>query len=341
MTQHSLIGLRGPGWPNRAERDLNETSRQPFAIMQGMELRHLHTFVIAAELQSFTRAAESLGLTQAAVSQHVAALEKELAAELFHRGSRSVTLTEAGRSVYDRAQRILDLTEEIRREAGHQPVELHGTIKIAASTVPSEWLLPELLAQFRRLYPAIRQSVAVSDSEAATAAVEKGEADLGIVGELPRTARVCARAIADDELVLVTSPEQGLPEGAQAAVELLRTQPLIVREAGSASRRCVEQALVRAGVSWAELNIVMEVNSNDAIRAAVERGVGVSFVSRTAFAREIADGRLVPVPLPDIQVTRQLYLVTDPQRLPRALTRAFLEFVARWRQQHEQAPRSR
>jgi DNA-binding transcriptional LysR family regulator len=304
-----------------------------------MDLHHLHTFVIAAEAQSFTRAAQTLGLTQAAVSQHVGALERELGVALFQRGARSVKLTDIGRRVYQHAQNIFDLTEKIRREAGREPGELRGTIKIAASTVPSEWLLPELLAQFRREYPAIRQSVSVSDSAAATAAVEKGDADLGFVGELPRTSRVAARAIAHDELVLVTSPEQPPPDraagdlpaldshAATSGLDFLRAQPLIVREAGSASRRCVEQALVQAGVSWADLNVVMEVNSNEAIRAAVERGVGVAFLSRTAFAREIADGRLVPVPLPGIQATRQLFLITDPQRLPTAAMRAFLDFV--------------
>jgi len=118
-------------------------------MMDEMEMRHLQTFVIAAESQSFTRAAESVGLTQAAVSQHVAALEKELRTALFDRGPRSVTLTDTGRRVYDHVRKILDLVEEIQQEAGQQPSVVRGTIKIACSTVPSEWLLPELLVRFR------------------------------------------------------------------------------------------------------------------------------------------------------------------------------------------------
>ncbi len=101
-------------------------------------MRHLQTFVIAAESQSFTRAAKTLGLTQAAVSQHVAAIEKQLTKPLFERGPRSVVLTEIGRRVYVYAKQILDLADRIHEEAGQPTTEVSGTIKIACSTVPSE-----------------------------------------------------------------------------------------------------------------------------------------------------------------------------------------------------------
>lgn len=296
-------------------------------MIQGMELRHLQTFVIAVEMQSFTRAANVLGVTQAAVSQHIAALEKELRVSLFKRSSRSVVSTEPGRTLYECARRIVDLAEEAQERVTRQPKTLRGTLKIAASTVPSEWLLPELLAGFRRIYPDVRQFVSVSDSASAIRAVDSGEVELGIVGELPRAAKLWAKAIASDQLTLVVPPEHPFASAEEVTIEEFRSEPLIVREPDSGSRRCVEQALSKAGLAANEWNITMEVNSNEAIRAAVERGVGVAFLSMQAVSRDIRDGRLVSVRIEAVHAERSLYLVTDPERMPTRPARSFLDFV--------------
>ncbi|MFV2065403.1 MAG: selenium metabolism-associated LysR family transcriptional regulator [Pirellulales bacterium] len=301
------------------------------AKIQGMELRHLRTFLIAAEMQSFTRAAEVLGVTQAAVSQHVAALEMELSVSLFKRASRTVVPTEAGRTLYDYARRIVDLADEAYDTITHAPNIVRGTLKIAASTVPSEWLLPELLVGFRRLYPHVQEFVSVSDSASAIRAVESGEAELGIVGELPRAARLCAKAIASDELTLVVPPDHAFASAKKVTLDAFCREPLIVRGPNSGSRRCVEQALSRAGLSPNELTITMEVNSNEAIRAAVERGVAIAFLSTRAVSREIQDGRLASVEIEAVKAERSLYLVTDPQRMPTRVAREFFSFLDRWR----------
>ena len=147
-----------------------------------MEIRLLESFAIAAELQSFTRAADSLGVTQAAVSQHIAALEKELKVSLFERTGRAVVLTDAGKTLYSYARRILDLAKAAQDEITQTAKVVHGTLKLGASSVPSEWLLPELLVEFRKLYPTIRESVIVSDSSDTIEAVESGSIEIGLVG---------------------------------------------------------------------------------------------------------------------------------------------------------------
>jgi DNA-binding transcriptional LysR family regulator len=296
-----------------------------------MEMRHLQTFVIAAESQSFTRAAEILGLTQAAISQHVAGLEKELRMALFERGPRSVALTDTGRRVYEYAKQILSLVDDIQQEAGQHPPVICGTIKIACSTVPSEWLLPELLMRFRDLYPEVQEAVSVSDSAAAIRAVESGTAEVGLVGELPRAAKLSAKSITRDELTLVVAPAHEFARNKSIKPHDLCGQPLIVREPGSGSRRCVEQALALAGLTTTELRFSMEVNSNDAIRAAVERGVGISFLSTRAIEREIQDKRLIAVEIEGVQPVRELYLITDPLRPPTRFVRLFLNILDDWR----------
>lgn len=294
-----------------------------------MDLHQIESFVTAAELQSFTRAAQQLSVTQSAVSQHIAAIEKELRVALFERTGRAVVPTADGRVFYQFARQILDLVAKARETLGGVAPQLTGEVRIAASTVPAEALLPELLAEFRLAHPEIHESVAISDSVAATLAVESGNADVGIVGEFPRSPRLCARAVADDELVPVVGPGHPLAASKRVAVGQLQEEPFIVREVGSGSRHCVEQALEQAGCEASSLRIAMEMNSNEAIRQAVARGTGIAFLSLTFVQRDLDDGRLVRIDLRGVRPQRSLYLITDSERLPTLAVRAFLGFAER------------
>lgn len=293
-----------------------------------MELRHLRAFSAAAVHQSFTRAARDLGVTQAAVSQQVAALEKEFGAELFERVGRGVRLTDSGRRLHDHAFRILELVDEATREMGSTEQPVTGNLRIASSTVPSEWLLPELLLEFRASRPYVRESLLISDSRTAALAVESGDADVGFVGELPQSSALQAEPIVKDELVLVVGTNHPLANKGTTTLKQLRSESLIVREPGSGSRRCVERALEEQQQTPADFTIAMEVNSNDAIRAAVRRGVGVSFLSHRTGGESTG---LVPVGVRGFHPRRQLYLIRDPSRAPPTPARNFLEFVEEWR----------
>lgn len=292
-----------------------------------MELRYLQTFAAAAELGSFTRAAKQSEMTQGAVSQQVAALERELSVRLFQRSGRRVELTEAGQRMYEYARQILDLVDKARQELSKRAPDVRGTLRIAASTVPAEWLLPDLLAEFRQRHSQVSESMSVTDSSGATRAVEQGDADVGFVGELPHAAQLTARAIASDELVLVAPADHPLAKRRTATKKHLRSESLIVREPGSGSRRCVEEALQQSGIAMADLTIAMEVNSNEAIRAAVERGVGLGFLSSRTVEDESAAGSIVPIKIRGFRAVRKLYVVYDRKRIPTAPMRLFLEFL--------------
>jgi len=292
-----------------------------------MELRHLQTFSEAAERESFTRAAESLHITQAAVSQHVAALETELQASLFDRRGRGVRLTENGRQMYQYARRILELVAEASTTLSASTQHISGDLAIAASSVPAEWLVPELLVEFRDRYPEIRESLSVSDSSVATTAIETGDADVGFVGEVPRSSQLKSTAVVQDELVLVSAADHPWTGTGTTTLKQLCQQPLIVREPGSGSRRCVEQALRQHGISPTDLTIAMEVNSNDAIRAAVERGVGVAFLSQRDKRHEFG---LAHITIRGFHARRHLYLVYNPTRPLADPARTFVDFVEQW-----------
>ena len=296
-----------------------------------MELRHLQAFASAAERESFTRAAEMLNVTQAAISQQVALLEKELGVELFQREGRGVRLSVQGQQLYGYARQILDLVEEALRQVGRVEYPLSGDLRIATSTAPAEWLLPELLAVYRVRWPHVRESLKVSDSRQAAAVIEAGEADLGFVGELPRSSLLEARPVAEDELVLFVGADHPLAAKGSTTLKQLRREPLIVRESGSASRGCVERSLDEHGLSPAEFTIAMEVNSNDAIRAAVQRGVGVAFLSRRASCRQSG---LALVKIRGFHPRRQLYVIRNTRRKLPKPARHFLDFIEEWRRDH-------
>jgi DNA-binding transcriptional LysR family regulator len=152
------------------------------------QLPHLDTFSKAAELSSFTAAAKVLGLTQAAVSQRVQALENALNTPLFKRQSGRVLLTEAGRKLYDYAQEILDLHLQAQREITGRVTPVAGELFLAASSIPGECLLPGLLSIFRRKYPHLRVHATVGDSMDVITQVERGEVslDCGTFGYWPR-----------------------------------------------------------------------------------------------------------------------------------------------------------
>jgi DNA-binding transcriptional LysR family regulator len=258
-------------------------------------------------------------------------LEKQLGVELFERGGRGVRLTARGQQFYGYAQQILDLVEEACQQVGNVQPPLAGPLRIASSSVPSEWLLPELLAEFRVRCPQIRESIVVSDSPLAAAAVESGEADVGFVGELPRSSTLEARPVADDELELFVAADHRWSGKRSVTIDQLRGEPLIVREPGSASRACVERALDEQGLSAADFSVAMEVNSNDAIRAAVQRGVGVAFLSKRANRQQAG---LVPIKVRGLRPQRKLYVIRNPRRNLPTTARQFLEFIDQWRTAH-------
>jgi DNA-binding transcriptional LysR family regulator len=171
--------------------------------MTAGQLPHLETFAKAAELSCFTAAAKALGLTQAAVSQRVQALERALGTSLFQRRGGRVLLTEAGRRLYPYAQRILALHDEARKEITGRRPPVAGDLSVAASSVPGEHLLPAVLPAFREKHPHITVRVTVTDSRDVMDQVEHGKAHVGLVGGKVDRPHLEFLPFACDEMVLV------------------------------------------------------------------------------------------------------------------------------------------
>jgi DNA-binding transcriptional LysR family regulator len=291
-------------------------------------LAHLDTFAIAAERSSFTAAARELGLTQAAVSQRIAGLERELGVPLFRRAAGRVELTDAGRRLHEYARRILDLHREARREVSGRETPVAGDLLIAASSVPGEYLLPALLAAFGRKYPQVRVRAAVGNSAAVIEMVERGEVSVGLVGRKADSAHLEFRYLATDRMVLVIPPAHPLSRKKAVTVNQLAAQPLVLREAGSGLRHCFEKSLEQAGRLLTELRVVLELGSNEAIKEAVHRGVGVAVLSVFAVQKELDAGGLRVLEFKDIHCDREMFVVNDRRRVLPLPARLFMTFLA-------------
>jgi len=245
--------------------------------MQPVSLRQLEVFLAVARAQSFRRAAETLHLSQPALSQHVAELERALGARLLDRLGRRVALTEAGRIVEDHGLRVFSTLASAREAIGELGGVSRGSLVVGASTTPGIYLMPALMSAFERAYPGVSIDLRIGNSRLVEEQVRANDLDLGVVGGHGLgPGEECLAAGLLDDLVLIVPPAHPWARGARLDPARLERERLLTREPGSATREVTERALLRAGV---KLGRTMELGHTEAIKQAVMAGLGVAFVS--------------------------------------------------------------
>jgi DNA-binding transcriptional LysR family regulator len=295
--------------------------------MSSAQLPHLETFCAAAERSSFTAAARALRLTQAAVSQRIQALERALDVPLFRRQGGRVLLTDAGRRLHAFALEIIALHAKARQAVTGKKAPLAGELLLAASSVPGEHLLPKLLADFQRRYAHIRVRMTVTDTQAVLEQVAHGQAHLGLVGGKSDLPHLDYRCFGHDALTLVVPADHPWSKRKRISLARFLAQPLILREVGSGSRWCLEQALVRAGKSLADLRVALELGSNEAIKEAVARGLGMAILSTHVVDKELRSGLLHALDVNGLPLIRDLFVVSDRRRVLPIPARLFLSLL--------------
>jgi DNA-binding transcriptional LysR family regulator len=291
------------------------------------QLPHLGTFAKAAELSSFTAAARALELTQAAVSQRIQTLERALRVALFQRHGGRVLLSPAGKKLFDYAQRILALHREARCDLTGKSAPVTGDVIVSASSIPGEHLLPPLLANFHQEFPHIQVRVHISDSQAVLREIERGQAQLGWLGRRSDSPHLEFHPLSSDRLVIVIPWSHPWRRKKRIPAKQLRSQPIILRESGSGARWVLEQAVARTGQSLADWHIAAELGSNEAIKEAVLRGLGVAILSASAVQKELRGGQLRTLPVADLSLERPLFLVWDRRRVLPVAAQVFREFL--------------
>ncbi|HEV8440729.1 MAG TPA: LysR substrate-binding domain-containing protein [Methylomirabilota bacterium] len=295
-------------------------------------IRQLETFLAVARSGSFRRAAESVHLSQPALSQHVGELERGLGARLFDRRGRKVELTEAGRILEDHALRMFAMLAGAREAIAELSGVVRGSLVVGASTTPGIYLLPAIISAFERQYPGISVHLRIANSRVIEDQVRANELDLGVVGGHGlRPGEECLAAGVLDELVLIVPPGHRWAGQRRLSPSRLSQERLLTREEGSATRQVMERALQQAGV---KIGRTMELGHTEAIKQAVMAGLGVAFVSVYAVRGELATGRLQPARLQGLDIKRHFHVIHNESRALTARGQAFITAV------HAQGTRS-
>lgn len=293
-----------------------------------MKLDALHVFLLVAEYEHVTRAAEELALTQPAVTRIIHGLEQEAGLPLFERQGRRIALTNAGRIVQAYARRIIALERELEESlASMRDVEA-GEVTISASKTTGVYLLPPIIARFRKLHPRISLNLWIHNSHGVTEQVLDWRADIGLVeGDITALPpELAVEVITSDELVLVIAPKHHWSAFSTVTPEMLGESELILREQGSGTREVIERALQQQGV---QVSPLLTVPENETIKQLVMRGTGAAILPAVVVQREIMTLDLLRVPITGIDLHREFSLV---RRQDKQLSQAAQAFCTLLRQ---------
>ncbi|HEV2484590.1 MAG TPA: LysR family transcriptional regulator [Terracidiphilus sp.] len=259
--------------------------------MASLDNFRLVVFRTVAEQLSFRKAAEELYLTQPAVSLQIKALEEDIGVQLFDRTGAHITLTPAGTVLLEYAGQVNALLAQAEHDIAALSGDHAGQLALGASTTIAQYVLPRLLGEFCREHPHVHPTLISGNTEHIVAAVENQKIELGLIEGPARSRDVKTEPFLEDELVLIASTAHEWAERASVNYSDIAAIPLLMRERGSGSRRVIEMKLERKAVKRSSLHIVMELDSTEAIKSAVEAGLGVGFVSRWAIAKDLRLGR--------------------------------------------------
>jgi len=288
--------------------------------------RRLQVFHTVARLLSFTKAAESLHMTQPAVTFQVRQLEEHFNTRLFDRTHNRINLTDAGRQVFSYADRIFELYAEMENAVRAITGEISGALTIGASTTIAEYMLPTLLGDFKERYPDVTIHLKVSNSEGIVSMVENNTIDLGVVEAPVSNKNLVVENCKRDQLVAILPPGHALAGAEQLTFARLLEYPFICREEGSGTREVISDYLGQLPACHAVLKIAMELGSPEAVKGAVEAGMGVSVVSRATIQKELRLGTLVAVNL-DPPLDRPFSFVHQKQKFRLRVMEELLEFA--------------
>ncbi|NJO72719.1 MAG: LysR family transcriptional regulator [Leptolyngbyaceae cyanobacterium RM1_406_9] len=284
---------------------------------------------IAAE-GSFKRAADSLYVSQPAVSLQVQNLERQLDVPLFDRGGRRAQLTEAGHLLLSYGDRILTLCQETCRAIEDLQNLQGGTLIVGASQTTGTYLLPRMIGLFRQNYPDVAVQLHVHSTRRTAWSVANGQIDLAIIGgEVPPELQDSLEIIpyAEDELALILPVLHSLAHLSTVQKEDLYKLQFITLDSQSTIRKVIDQVLTRCGIETRRLKIEMELNSIEAIKNAVQAGLGAAFVSISAIEKELQMGVLHRARIEDVVVNRTLSVIINPNRYRSKAAEAFFEEI--------------
>ncbi len=292
--------------------------------------RRLQVFHTVARLLSFTKAAETLHMTQPAVTFQVRQLEEYFNTRLFDRTHNRISLTEAGARVYQYSDKIFELYGEMENAVREMTGEISGSLTIGASTTIAEYMLPALLGDFRAKYPEVSIHLKVSNTDGIVSMVENNTIDLGVVEAPVSNKNLVVDECRRDNLVAIVPPGHPKADLDTITMEELLEYPFICREEGSGTREVIADYMTQCHTS---MEVAMELGSPEAVKGAVEAGMGISVVSNATIQKELRLGTLVAIDL-EPPLERPFSFVHQKQKFRVRVMEELLEFARAYCEEH-------
>lgn len=289
-----------------------------------MDIHQLRVFVAVYRNRSFSKASVQLYISQPTISEHIKNLEKSLGCSLFDRLGRKIEPTAEADLIFPKALELIEDLERINDLVVKSSHRIKGKLYIGASTIPGNYMLPQLAADFRNQYPDVFFEIIIADTGKITDMLVNHELFLAIVGASMDPKTIYYEPFLDDELVFAGAPK--FMEGMAATPQKIYEVPFLLREEGSGTRKIMEGFLQKMQISFKKINVAAILGSTDAIKQALKAGLGTSILSRRAIAEELANGSLREIKLGK-EMKRPFYLATHKKRTLPAHYKAFYDFL--------------
>ena len=292
-----------------------------------MNIQQIKTFITVIESGSFSQAARIMGVSQPAVTMQVQNLESDVGTSLLDRRYRRVELTEAGKILVPYAREMLHEAERARADIAGLSGEVTGSLHVALSTTPGDYIIPSLLGDFLKEYPRVTVRLTVLSTDETLEQIEQREADVGMIGALGKSTLVNFKKMGSDELIVVASPEKAKKLKGKNTLKSLASERWVARSEDSGTQQVSKHLFVSHKINYDDLDVAIHLGTGEAVVNAVEGGLGIAIVSRYVAAKSIKLGTLAEVPCEDFPHVRPFYLVTPKRTLTRAAD-AFITFVS-------------
>jgi len=257
-----------------------------------INLNQLRAFFLAARERSITKAAESLYVTQPAVTMQIKSLEQDLEVKLFRKYGKNLELTEAGHVLFDYAEKIFEIVEEMEYVLKGHAQSTHGSLTIGTTRSFARHLMPGLLSRFQKRYPKVKVILKVGSSQEIVDGVLDFVYDVGTIGRLPYKSRLNVIPYSREEFCLVVSPQHRFARAEEVSLQELEKEPIIIREEGSGSRYAILSLLTSHGINP---SVLLEAGSVEFIKEYIMKGQGISFLYKPEIRLEATLGLLKPV----------------------------------------------
>lgn len=295
-----------------------------------MNLDYLKVFYVAANNNSFSQTAKDLHLSQSAVSLQIKQLEEQWECQLFERTTKKMSLTPAGEILYKQVKKLFSIINETTNELQELKGVVHGDLKVGASLTIGEHFLPFVLANFHKQFPLVNIHFKIYNSGQIIEKLNNREINVGFIESMLSYPLFQQVPFAEDELIVIAPSDELMTDRDDITIEELFSLPFIIREKGSGTRQVMEDTFRKNHVDPAKLNIILELEHTEAIKSAVEAGLGISILSKSAVIKELKLKTLRHLKIEEFRLFRSFYMVYDEEAL-QVTSKKLIELMSSFR----------